>query len=449
MVDVYVIGGTLPALAAALEMAEVGLQVRIALATSATASAGLNPRGELDPEGTLAGFLTHLAEPIAERGPASPGVAPVRAEPVPVQLRKANGAWALQPMPAVWGIPAVPMATQAIALLGGAAVARASLDRIKPVLTIGKTHELGALVRNRMGRAVEQRLVDPLVREHYGVGADEVEVALAAPGFNEALTLAGSLSGAALAYNERFVARETRVAPTKGWSNAEAVLIERLRLYDVQFSEQAIDSVRYERDSTSAGGAWSIGEQDGAPLKVRAVVIDPEATVPESLAEHLAPLAPKARRVGVRAQISEPDFGDAEHPALQTVEREHEEFWSLRTLRDAHSQWWAELVGPRVTEGDAVRDRDNTEATASQALEVFEAAGLRAIAAPAVTMRVAPYVSVEHRDAEAAMLTEQREATPTLLPVGSALHGGDVATAVGDARSAAVALRRRLLGIAD
>jgi hypothetical protein len=64
-------------------------------------------------------------------------------------------------------------------------------------------------------------------------------------------------------------------------------------------------------------------------------------------------------------------------------------------------------------------------------------------------MRVAPYVSVEHRDAEAAMLTEQREATPTLLPVGSALHGGDVATAVGDARSAAVALRRRLLGIAD
>ncbi|QIM19462.1 hypothetical protein G7066_14390 [Leucobacter coleopterorum] len=446
MTDAYVIGTTLPALAAALELAEVGLDVRVAL-DGFSLTDELDHSGELDPEGFLAAFLTHLAQPIGEHGAAAQGAEPVLQDPRPFLLRNAKGGWSLQPTPAVWGIPAVPMSAQAMEILGGRGATRATLDRVKPVLTIGKTHELGALVRNRMGRVVEDRLVNPLVRERYGVAPDSVDVALAAPGLNEALTTAGSLSGAALANSDRYVARETRVAPASGWKNLVALLVERLKLFGVEFAELPVESVQA---GESENGAWVVSEFGGQDHSVRSVIADTAAPLPSLFEEVFQSLVPEAGRIWTRAQIEDPKLPDPEHPALQNVEVPGQGTWSVRIEHGSDSRWFAQLSGPRVPGTGEVQDGYAGRGEAAVCVsQVLERLGLRASSEYEVEYRVAPSISTASRDAKAARLVEQRESNLSLLPVGAGLHGGEIAAAVADARQAAVMLRRRLTGISE
>ena len=65
-----------------------------------------------------------------------------------------------------------------------------------PSLTIGKERSLGRLVRTRMGDLVLDRLVAPVTSGVYSADPDDIDVELAAPGLNAALTRTGSLSGA-------------------------------------------------------------------------------------------------------------------------------------------------------------------------------------------------------------------------------------------------------------
>ncbi len=444
MVDVYVAGDELPALAAALEFAEVGLSVRISLGEDAGGSAGswehdvLDPHGVPDAEGALAEFLTHVSSPLTEGAPAADAIRPVSMPPRPVLLRGATGEWTRQPTPAVLGIPAVPMSVESLAVLGGAGAARAYLDRIKPVLTIGKTHELGALVRSRLGRAALDRLVEPLVRERFGVAADEVDVAIAAPGLNESLTRTGSLSGAVLAYADRGVARETGVMPEGGWEALRAVLLGRLSLYDVEVGESGVRALRAERDG------WRVEERDGEAVSVRALVVSaaamPSGSVPGEAAEVPSTLLPELRRIRAAYEIEDPGLPAGEAgPAVQTVALEGGDPWSVRFERDGRARWWARVSGPASAR------------PALEALAALEAAGARRRegGSSALSVCAAPYASTARRDAGAARLTEARDAEPSFLPVGALLHGDDLASAVEHARADAVALRRRLTGIAS
>ena len=451
MVDVYVLGDGLPELAAALEFAEVGLAVRVGVPDAETRGRAwndLDDRGARDPEGALRGLLEHIATPLTDGERPTAAAQPVAEPPAPVLLRGGKGAWMPQPAPAVLGIPAVPVSSRALALLGGGAAARAYLDRLRPVLTIGKTHALGALVRSRLGDAVLERLVEPLVRERFGTAPDEVDVAIAAPGLNEALTLAGSLSGAALAYSERDVARETRVAPRGGWPALRSALRERLTLYGVQFAEAPAAAVRR---GDSAVDDWVI-EEGEERISARALVLgaegpDPIAVAPE-IADALTELLPRRLRVEGRATIEDPGL-PAEHeglPAVRTVTLPGGEIWSVRVERGADA-YLARVAGPVFP-----RDGGENLQAPSRAREVLEAAELRPAAAVepvTAAVRVAPHASVEQRDAAARRLEEVREAVSDLLTVGTALHGGDPAAAVADARRAAVMLRRRLTGISE
>lgn len=461
MVDVYMLGNGLPELAAALELAEVGLAVRVGIPDRegvldregrGDARDDLDYRGVRDPDGALRGFLDHVAAPLSDGERPAEAAQPVSEPPVPVLLRGAKGDWAPQPTPAVLGIPAVPVSSRALALLGGGAALRAYLDRIRPVLTIGKTHALGALVRSRLGRAAQERLVEPLVRERFGVSADEVDVAIAAPGLNEALTVAGSLSGAALAYSERDVARETRVAPSGGWAALRAALLERLVLYGVAFAESPVNEVR-RGDAVS--DEWVLAEGEGS-VPARALVLgadgrDPAAVGPE-LAEALTELLPRRWRTEGGATVEDPDL-PAEHadlPAVQTVVLADGEPWSVRVERVGEA-YLARVAGPVLNGDRGGAEVGNARARVREALE---AAALRPVASaePAVesaSAHVAPYVSVEQRDADAERLDGLRSAMPDLLPVGTALHGGALAPAIADARRAAVLLRRRLTGISE
>ncbi|BDZ45424.1 protoporphyrinogen oxidase [Naasia aerilata] len=144
------------------------------------------------------------AESVAARGGAA--LALLRALDLPVVPPAASGAW-LQttrgafPLPAagVLGIPGSPLADDVRRVIGGRASLRAWLDRVLPELSIGRVENLGELVRRRMGQAVLDELVTPVVANVYAVDPMEAEVDSLAPGLNGALTRTGSLSAAVLA----------------------------------------------------------------------------------------------------------------------------------------------------------------------------------------------------------------------------------------------------------
>ncbi len=102
------------------------------------------------------------------------------------------------PLPAagLLGIPAVPLADDVRAVIGNRAAWRAYADRLIPVLRVGRYDRLGQLVRRRMGDAVLERLVAPIVESVYGADPDDVPVDVVAPQLNGAITQVGSLSGA-------------------------------------------------------------------------------------------------------------------------------------------------------------------------------------------------------------------------------------------------------------
>lgn len=491
MVDVYVIGHGPVELAAALEFAEVGLSVRVGRAASPAPAhgggapeagrgddaddcvAGFSPGEVTDPDGSLREFLEHVAAPLSPGGAPLAAARPVAAPPAPVLLRGADRAWRAQPMPSVFGIPAVPLSRASIALLGGGGAARAFLDRVRPLLTIGKTRALGALVRSRLGGAALERLVDPFVRAKYGVDAEHVDVAIAAPGLNEDLTTAGSLCGAALAYAERHVARETRVRPAGGWPELRDALLERLALYDVELAEApatGVAGIAHDGDgAASEPDAWFVSEA-GAQVRARAVVLGDRAAGLPGVPDDACVPGPRAVRWIAEIDVTTPDFArstaadqaDLAGPtaALEIVTAPNGERWSAAWEHgaaggsSADAGWRLRLSGPALARAEA-------PAPEAAAAEVRDTVGalLRELhdgaepvdgAAPASLRRVpALFATVAERDEALGHTTSPRAAESTCLRVGPEVHSGDLAAAVCDAREKSVHLRRRLTGIAE
>ncbi|WP_298226988.1 FAD-dependent oxidoreductase [Gryllotalpicola sp.] len=196
---VAIVGGGVGGLVAARELARPGIEVtlyeaggRLGGSVAPLAVAGVTVDAGAESFATRGG---HVAALLAELGLTADIVEP-----------NAAGAW-LQlpgravPMPkaGMLGVPSSPLAADVVAAIGWRAALRAYLDRIKPLLTIGREHNLGALVRRRMGRAVLDNLVAPVTTGVYSAPPELIDVDIALPGLNGALTRTGSLSGAVAA----------------------------------------------------------------------------------------------------------------------------------------------------------------------------------------------------------------------------------------------------------
>lgn len=497
MLDAYIVGHGVPELAAALELAEVGLRVRVALpaadvvseaeagavsaAVSGAAAAAAEgagsaahhtapDRGALDHDGAIRALLDHAAAPIAD-GHAFEPAAPVAGVPGRTLVHGANGGWVPLPEPNVWGIPAVPMSSDSIAVLGGRGSLRATVDRVRPVLTIGKTQGLGALVRSRMGQQMLDRAVNPLVRERYGVDANEVDAAVAAPGLNGALTVSGSLSGAALIESEAHLARETAVLPAGGWAALRDVLLQRLELYGVQFGA-AVAEVQPLPESAGAPDNpfmphFSVTETDGASFEAVAVVsgVSARSSVRPAAQADAAPVVPVVWRPSLTAVVTEAELPDelvsaaaaangpagggtvaagsgtnhaaAPQPRVTAIAATSEG-WSVRYDNVDAGLWRVTATGPA---GEAEASDQAGIAAARREISVLRHA-------PSV-WRLAPWARLADHAAAADALDTEREEAPWSLRVGEGLHAGDLSAAIADARRAAVLLRRRLTGISD
>ncbi|WP_261166898.1 protoporphyrinogen oxidase [Microbacterium sp. Marseille-Q6965] len=197
---VAVIGGGIGGLVAALEFAKLGMHVTVYEARDRVGGAVRS--GEVD------GLRLDLgAESFATRGGHvralvdELGLSDLVVEPG----TGAGGAWvaglpggdaAPLPVGGILGIPANPFADDVRRIIGWGGAWRAYLDRVRPLLTIGRDRSLGHLVRTRLGERVRDRLVAPVTHGVYSAHPDDIDPDVAAPGLNGALTKTGSLLGA-------------------------------------------------------------------------------------------------------------------------------------------------------------------------------------------------------------------------------------------------------------
>jgi oxygen-dependent protoporphyrinogen oxidase len=193
---IVVVGGGIAGLVAARDCARPGFEVTLLEASEDVGGCvGTHEVAGLRLDSGAESFATrggHVAALIEELGLGERLVTP-----------NPEGAWVRMgahtvPLPkaGLLGIPSSPLASDVIRAIGWSGAFRAYADRLMPVLKIGQEHNLGALVRRRMGRRVLERLVAPVTTGVYSAAPDELDVTVVAPGLNRAITRAGSLSGA-------------------------------------------------------------------------------------------------------------------------------------------------------------------------------------------------------------------------------------------------------------
>ncbi|MFJ4175536.1 protoporphyrinogen oxidase [Microbacterium sp. NPDC089696] len=324
---VVVIGGGIGGLIAARECAKVGMRVTVLEAERAVG--GAIRRADLDGVVLDAGaesYATrggHVRALLADLGLVDRIVAPA-----------AGGAWlagipgvgaAPLPVGGILGIPSNPFQEDVRRIIGWSGVWRAYLDRLRPPLTIGHDHSLGRLVRTRMGAKVRDRLVAPVTTGVYSASPEDVDVEIAAPGLNAALTSVGSLSGAVQALRDEGAARAARAtspgAAVEGLRGGMSTLVDAL-VADIEKLGGVVRTGVRVTGVTRTGERWIVvAEQQDSPEPADADAAAPEPEPVELEADGVvvatSETAARSLLAGVVPAWS--DAGAAESPEIEIV----------------------------------------------------------------------------------------------------------------------------------
>lgn len=216
MSEVVVIGAGIAGLVVAHDLARAGQRVRVLEASDRV--------GGLLRRGMLAGVAVDLgAESFATRTDAVAQLVADAGLDLELVAPRAAGAFlavageraarrAPLPRRTVLGIPADPTAPDVVALIGAEAAARAAQESTLPPYDAAVPEpSLFALVEDRCGRVVAERLVDTLCRSVYSRPATEVRLSALQPALWRALLADGSLIRAAAA-----LAQTTRAGAAVG-----------------------------------------------------------------------------------------------------------------------------------------------------------------------------------------------------------------------------------------
>ena len=308
---VIVIGGGIGGLIAARECAKVGM--RVTVLEEADALGGAIRRLDLDGVAADAG-----AESYATRGGHVRALVDDLGLGDRVVLPQSGGAWlagipgvgaAPVPVGGILGIPANPFQEDVRRVIGWSGVWRAYLDRVRPPLTIGHQLSLGKLVSSRMGAKVRDRLVAPVTTGVYSASPDDVDIDVAAPGLNAALTRVGSLTGAVQALRDDAAGRAQGAtteakAPgsaVEGLSGGMSVLVDALADDLTGLGAEVRTGARV-RGIRKTAGAWSV-EVEVAADAVAEASSDDGAVVAELRAEERAAALPVTEALAADAVI--------------------------------------------------------------------------------------------------------------------------------------------------
>lgn len=501
---VVVVGGGIGGLVAARECAKVGM--RVTVLEAADVLGGAIRRVELDGVTVDAG-----AESYATRGGLVRALIEELGLADRIVVPQAGGAWlagipgvgaAPLPVGGILGIPANPFQPDVRRIIGWSGVWRAYLDRVRPPLTIGHQLSLGKLVASRMGAKVRDRLVAPVTTGVYSASPDDVDIDVAAPGLNAALTRVGSLSGAvqtlrdeaAAKASEAQAAAKTPGAAVEGLAGGMSTLVDALAEDLGQLGADVRTGVRV-RSIRKTGGTWSV-ETEVAPtddaetgtgedevivaalqaaevaavepvienLDADAVIIaTPEATARELLAAAIPALrkteAASAPEIEIVTLVLDaPELAAAPRgTGVLTVPGSH----TAKALTHSSAKWgWVrEAAGDRQIVRVSFGAQGEPAATvglddeAATALARTEAAALLGVSlAPASVVAAHRGRFVQSQPASIIGSGERRaaaraavQAAPGIAVVGAWLAGTGLAQVIPDAREEADRLRRALL----
>nr|WP_245530395.1 FAD-dependent oxidoreductase [Cellulomonas flavigena] len=257
--EAVVVGGGVAGLVAARELARAGLRTLVLEERDAPGGAvrghdvaGLRLDAGAESYATRNGSVAAL---LAELGLADDVVAP---EP--------RGAWAHLtsgdgPLPrtGLLGVPAYPLAPDVRRTLGAAGAARAALDLALPARVGADAGTLGALVRARMGAAVVERLVQPVVGGVHAADPDDLAVDAVAPGLREALAASGGSLARAV---RRLRAAAPAGAAVEGVRGGVHRLVEALVADVTAHGGVLLPRTRVESVSRTADGTLAVGTRD-------------------------------------------------------------------------------------------------------------------------------------------------------------------------------------------
>lgn len=272
---VIVVGGGVAGLTAAVEFASIGMTVTLLERSGdlggAVGTADLD--GLLVDTGADCLLMTPAVRALIDRlGLDSQLVAE---KPGAIAISGTGGTVPL-PAEALSGIPANTWDPAVRRIIGWGGVWRAYLDRLRPPLTIGHAQSMGDLVAKRMGKAVRDRMVAPIARGVYGVEADLVDVNVAFPGLNVALTRTGSLGGAVshlLGDDER----PKRMTLAGGMGQLRDALVGELNNYDADVRTgvevTAVAAAQHGWSVTTRSIAAETGEASDGQLDADIVVV--------------------------------------------------------------------------------------------------------------------------------------------------------------------------------
>lgn len=278
---VVIVGGGIAGLVAAFECARIGVRVtlleagdRVGGCVRTEQIAGIDVDTGAESFATRGGAVRELVDEL--------GLADAVVSPSP------EGAWlafdddaAPLPKAGILGIPSNPLADDVRRIIGWKGATRAYLDRVKPVLTIGTEHNLGELVEKRMGTAVLENLVAPVTNGVYSADPSQLDVSRAAPGLNNALTVAGSLSGAVATLRDTVPAGSAVGGFAGGMRVLVDALVTTLANYDVRvLTATAATRLEMLGDEQWRVHAASAGESDAEPeAPTKPAMLTGQATV--------------------------------------------------------------------------------------------------------------------------------------------------------------------------
>jgi len=263
---IVVVGGGIAGLIAAWDLARAGCSVEIFEAGDRLGGAiGAHVMGGIAYD---AG-----AEAFATRSPVVPKLLQELGLDDQVVAPQHSSAW-LQlpdlaaPLPAtgILGIPADPLAADVVAILGEDAAQRAAEDLVAPTEGWAGEYEsrggkitLGEVVRDRMGQAVLDRLVTPIVSGVHSAEPDDLDMSNAAPGLFEAMLREGSLARAVALVKSKAPAGSAVNSLYGGLNRLVYTLEEELIRLGAQ--------IRMNTPVTDLAELWSVSAQGADPLR--------------------------------------------------------------------------------------------------------------------------------------------------------------------------------------
>ncbi|MBP3976584.1 protoporphyrinogen oxidase [Microbacterium sp. BLY] len=475
---VVVVGGGVGGLVAARECAKVGM--RVTLLEAADDLGGVIRRVDLDGVVLDAG-----AESYATKGGYVRALVDDLGLTDRVVTPQAGGAWlaglpgggaAPLPVGGILGIPGNPFQDDVRRIIGWSGAWRAYLDRVRPPLTIGHQLSLGRLVASRMGEKVRDRLVAPVTTGVYSASPDDIDIDVAAPGLNAALTRVGSLSGAVLALRGENAAAgaKTPGAAVEGLVGGMSALVDALAADLEELGATVRTAVAVRRLATDGTGwrvvveepAGDTDEEESSETEIAAdavIVATSEQVARELLAEAVPALAAAEPAPSPEIEIVTLLL-DA--PALRTPPRgtgvltvPHSHTAKALTHSTAKWAWVREAAGDREVVRVSFGAQGEPAVTASMDDEAAIDLARREASTLLGVPLTADQVLAGHRgrfvQAQPASIigsgerrTAAREAVqavPGLAAVGAWLAGTGLAQVVPDATGEADRLRRALL----